>query len=67
MHQGGSGMSSATTQKTRQDSDLSNTDLQRLTLFKWRYSLEAQGFAPSECDGLLFLRWLRVRHPLTFK
>jgi hypothetical protein len=60
-------VSSAATQETRHDSDLSNADMQRLTLFKWRYSLEAQGFASSECDGLLFLRWLRVRRPLTFR
>jgi hypothetical protein len=45
---------------------LSPADLQRLTLFKWRYSLEAQGFSSPECDGLLFLRWLRVRRPVAF-
>lgn len=42
---------------------LSSADLQRLTLFKWRYTLEAKGFAADECDRLLFLRWLQARHP----
>lgn len=41
---------------------LSPQDFQRLTQFKWRYSLEAQGFEPPEAKRLLFLRWLRVRH-----
>jgi hypothetical protein len=34
--------------------------MHRLTLFKWRYSLEAFGFEPYELDQLVFLTWLRA-------
>jgi hypothetical protein len=40
---------------------LSQTDLQRLTIFKWMYSLEAQGYSTHEAHGLAFHRWLYVR------
>ncbi len=33
-------------------------ELYRLTLYKWRYSLEAAGFNPREVADLLFLKWL---------
>lgn len=42
---------------------LSPADVQRLTLFKWRYALEAQGFNAPECAHLIFLRWLYGRRP----
>lgn len=33
----------------------------RLTLFKWRYSLEAQGFSEHEVQYLLFHKWRLIR------
>jgi hypothetical protein len=39
---------------------LSRSELHQLTLFKWRYSLEALGFAPYQVDQLMFLTWLRA-------
>jgi len=43
-----------------------NTDERwRLTLYKWRYSLESQGFSAEEARRLLFLRWLHGRRPAT--
>jgi len=43
-----------------------NTDERwRLTLYKWRYSLESQGFSAEEARHLLFLRWLHGRRPAT--
>lgn len=32
----------------------------RLTLFKWRYSLEFIGFTRAQAGRLLFLRWLYI-------
>jgi hypothetical protein len=37
---------------------LTTEELYRLTLYKWRYSLEAFGFAGPEVSNLLFLKWL---------
>ena len=37
---------------------LAQEDMRRLTLFKWQYSLESQGFTIEESRRLLFLRWL---------
>ena len=37
---------------------LSTDELYRLTLYKWRYSLEACGFAEHEVSSLVFLKWL---------
>jgi hypothetical protein len=37
---------------------LSADELYRLTLYKWRYSLEAFGFDDAEVSSLLFLKWL---------
>ena len=42
---------------------LSAADVQRLVLFKWRYALAAGGFDRPSGDRLMFLRWLRQRHP----
>jgi hypothetical protein len=40
---------------------LSNQDIDRLTNYKWRYSLESHGFSSDQADRLLFLKWL-YRH-----
>jgi hypothetical protein len=41
-----------------------NTDERwRLTLYKWRYSLESQGFSAEQARRLLFLRWLHGKRP----
>jgi hypothetical protein len=37
---------------------LSANDVWRLTLFKWRYSLESHGFTTEQARQLLFLKWL---------
>ncbi len=37
---------------------LSADELLHLTLFKWRYSLEACGFEDDEVSQLVFLKWL---------
>ena len=44
-------------------SPLSSHELYRLTLYKWRYSLEAYGFETGEVQELMFLKWLHAtRH-----
>jgi hypothetical protein len=43
-----------------QNGPLSTTELHRLTLFKWRYTLESYGFSDWEVDQLLFLTWLHT-------
>jgi hypothetical protein len=40
---------------------LTAQDVRRLTLFKWRYSLESTGFTPRQAAHLLFLKWLHAR------
>jgi hypothetical protein len=40
---------------------LSAQDVRRLTLFKWRYSLESAGFSSRQAAHLLFLKWLYAR------
>jgi hypothetical protein len=40
---------------------LSPTERARLTLFKWRYVLQATGFTPAEGGRLTFMRWLYTR------
>jgi len=40
---------------------LTAQDVRRLTLFKWRYSLESAGFTPRQAGHLLFLKWLYAR------
>jgi hypothetical protein len=39
-------------------SPLSAAELYQLTLYKWRYSLEAYGFEHEEVRELMFLKWL---------
>ena len=40
---------------------LTAQDVRRLTLFKWRYSLESAGFSSHQAEHLLFLKWLHGR------
>jgi len=40
---------------------LTAQDVRRLTLFKWRYSLESAGFTSQQAAHLLFLKWLHAR------
>jgi hypothetical protein len=40
---------------------LTAQDVRRLTLFKWRYSLESAGFTSRQAGHLLFLKWLHAR------
>jgi hypothetical protein len=44
--------------------DLSASELHRLTLYKWRYALEALGFAGDQVRNLMFLKWLLVSQRL---
>lgn len=37
--------------------DLTADELWQLTLFKWRYSLEASGFSAAEVRQLMFHKW----------
>jgi hypothetical protein len=41
-----------------QPSTLTLQDLERLTAFKRRYTLEALGFTPHQIERLTFLAWL---------
>ena len=43
-----------------EDSTLSSDELYQLTLYKWRYSLEAYGFAQHEVKDLMFMKWLHA-------
>jgi hypothetical protein len=43
-----------------ESSPLSATELYQLTLYKWRYSLEAYGFQQHEVRELMFLKWLHA-------
>ena len=43
---------------------LSSHELYRLTLYKWRYSLEAFGFAADQVRDLMFLKWLHASQRL---
>jgi hypothetical protein len=43
-------------------SPLSADELYQLTLYKWRYSLEAYGFEPEEVRVLMFMKWLYASH-----
>ena len=40
---------------------LSRHDVDRLTAYKWRYSLESHGFSTSQATRLLFMKWLYAR------
>ncbi len=39
---------------------LSANELYQLTLYKWRYSLEAYGFQTDQVRDLMFLKWLHA-------
>ena len=39
---------------------LTAQELYQLTLYKWRYSLEAYGFDAQEVRDLMFLKWLHA-------
>jgi hypothetical protein len=41
--------------------DLTATDRERLTFFKWRYVLQADGFAAAQARRLTFMRWLYLQ------
>jgi hypothetical protein len=41
-----------------EDSPLTADELYQLTLYKWRYSLEAYGFDRDQVRELMFLKWL---------
>ena len=41
---------------------LSAAELYQLTLYKWRYSLEAYGFEAAEVRELMFVKWLYASH-----
>ena len=47
-----------TTSSSFAESPLSGAELYQLTLYKWRYSLEAYGFDDAEVRELMFLKWL---------
>jgi hypothetical protein len=54
----------ARTPETNQPSGvthLSRQDLDRLTNYKWRYSLESHGFSTEQATRLLFIKWLHRR------
>ena len=40
---------------------LTATDCERLTFFKWRYVLQADGFAVPQARRLTVLRWLYLQ------
>lgn len=41
-------------------SPLSAAELYQLTLYKWRYSLEALGFERDQVRALMFVKWLHA-------
>ena len=43
-----------------ENNPLSANELYQLTLYKWRYSLEAYGFQTDEVRDLMFLKWLHA-------
>jgi hypothetical protein len=43
-----------------EDSTLSSNELYQLTLYKWRYSLEAYGVEQHEVKDLMFMKWLHA-------
>jgi len=40
---------------------LTEEELRRLALFKWRYVLENDGFAADQARRLLFVKWLYLQ------
>jgi hypothetical protein len=51
---------SSTSSDVLADSPLSADELYQLTLYKWRYSLEAFGFDSDEVRQLMFVKWLHA-------
>ena len=47
------------------ESALSAEELYQLTLYKWRYSLEAYGFNQAEVRELMFVKWLHASRRVT--
>jgi len=45
-----------------EDGPLTADELYQLTLYKWRYSLEAYGFDQEQVRELMFLKWLHASH-----
>jgi hypothetical protein len=41
--------------------NLTTIDRERLTFFKWRYVLQADGFAAPQARRLTFMRWLYLQ------
>jgi hypothetical protein len=52
--------SSANPDEEVEDGPLSAHELYQLTLYKWRYSLEAYGFEHEQVRELMFLKWLHA-------
>jgi hypothetical protein len=50
----------STVTKSEEANPLSAEELYQLTLYKWRYSLEAYGFDAAEVKDLMFLKWLHA-------
>jgi hypothetical protein len=50
----------ATNANKESEGVLTQTELYQLTLYKWRYSLEAYGFEHHEVKDLMFLKWLHA-------
>lgn len=42
------------------ENPLTEHEVHQLTLYKWRYSLEAYGFDASQVRKLMFVKWLQV-------
>jgi hypothetical protein len=47
------------------EEDLTAVDRERLTFFKWRYVLQADGFAVPQARRLTFIRWLYLQGRIT--
>jgi hypothetical protein len=47
------------------EAELSAAELYQLTLYKWRYSLEAFGFDEQEVRDLMFMKWLYASRRLS--
>jgi len=57
--------STTTPENLLEQSPLSAAELYQLTLYKWRYSLEAYGFNQDEVRELMFLKWLHASRRVT--
>jgi hypothetical protein len=53
-------ISPGTTPALLDEGALSADELYQLTLYKWRYSLEAYGFEQHEVRELMFVKWLHA-------